>query len=98
MKRSPVYGFSNHIAAHQTHKPVEELRGESRVEGKRLTDTTSSKYEWNQALKHHGTFDDCGRSDDRMAHKCECGAVRDPDSDSWECCARCGATTVPEWR
>lgn len=91
---NPVYGYSNHIAAHQQPKAEYAPVGESRTGPKRLMDKTSSKYEWNQSLKQHEKFKGCGEIDMTLA--CECSECGWPASGPEQAaCPHCGTTNEP---
>lgn len=97
MNRSPVYGYTNHLAAYQTPKPEHGLTGKASVSSKTLTDKTSSKYQWNQCFRIKCGMSGSGEYDKRPAWRCSCGHERPPDSDEWEACSRCGSCDEPTW-
>lgn len=95
--KSPVYGYSNILATQQT--PKADRREPKQGGTVAMTTSSNSVYRWNSALREHGGVgDDSGTISKRPAWRCvDCGAEREPTSDSWECCSRCGSTTEPRW-
>lgn len=97
MNRSPVYGYTNNISAHQTPKPESHRRDESKLHTKTLADKTGSKYTWNQCFRIKCGMSGSGEFDKRPAWRCSCGHERPPESDEWEACSRCGSCDEPKW-
>src|SRR5688572_14513066 len=99
---NPVYGYSNTIAAHQQPKG---RVGNDRDNEARPSNcyTANPKYNYvpfnggREPLKRK-EFDGSGSADERPAWRCECGEIREPQSDSWDCCSRCGSCNTPEYR
>ena len=97
---SPVYGFLNTIESQQTPKGRCGNDRDHEARPPSLTKSSNSAYRWNSALREHGGVgDDSGRINERKAWRCtDCGVEREPQSDTWECCSRCGSTDEPTWR
>jgi ribosomal protein L37E len=87
---SLAYGYASHLERHQHPKPEEGRGGKANLETKSLTDTTSSKYDWNQSLRNYSGVPDSGKWDQKTAWRCpDCGLeVQDVTED---CCSRCGS-------
>ncbi len=71
---------------------------QARPNGIPLYECKSTKYQPYQAMRVSTVIGDSGKADETKAWRCECGAIREPQSDSWECCHRCGSVSEPEWR
>lgn len=96
---NPVYGYRNTIESHQTPKGRCGNERDHDARPPALTSSSNSVYRWNSCLREHGGIGDSGKPDERPAWRCpDCGVEREPQSDAWECCSRCGSADEPKWR
>lgn len=91
--KSPVYGYTNQLARHQT--PKGRCGNDRDHEARPTYLCRHATYEPWQCLRQSGSIEDSGEADERQAWRCKCGHEADVSLDF---CERCGCTDPLEYR